>query len=345
MDDVLELLAGTGPEYGGGDTNHGPMAAEALCFLGREEMAIRWAENYKRRKLEPHISAPQRILSNEWKEYLGRRNYFDGWKSLFHHEIESSGWENTLRCWIPRFLPGIVSAAAHGALRTAHAVRSLEKKETALRKDELCSGLGYWAATFQTLPEAPYNKQKLEASEAIKALHLIPIDKREEHDQISDGLNQLKNWPDFAPVINMLDVSSGFDKSLLNILETFIRAYIPNADTNLFPAVHAVTGPATLQLLEKYIEESDKTRALKYAWQASAGLHITFDTNTQIYKNKIDSKTKHDTELIDDAIRSQDEHAIKFTEVCLRLNHANANPIYKFAAEDAISRFAARREA
>ena len=35
LDDALEVLCDTGPEFGPGLSNHGPMAAEALYTLGR----------------------------------------------------------------------------------------------------------------------------------------------------------------------------------------------------------------------------------------------------------------------------------------------------------------------
>ena len=46
IDDVLEILASTGPEYGDrGLANHGPMAAEALFALDRPDAAIPWVES------------------------------------------------------------------------------------------------------------------------------------------------------------------------------------------------------------------------------------------------------------------------------------------------------------
>ena len=44
LDSVLERFATTGPEYGPGLSNHGPMASEALVVLGRPEAAEAWAE-------------------------------------------------------------------------------------------------------------------------------------------------------------------------------------------------------------------------------------------------------------------------------------------------------------
>ena len=53
IDEALELLEETGPEFGGGLANHGPMAAEALFVLGRGEAVVPWVERYKRRLPTP----------------------------------------------------------------------------------------------------------------------------------------------------------------------------------------------------------------------------------------------------------------------------------------------------
>src|SRR3989442_4733817 len=53
IDEALEMLSDTGPEWGYGElqalSNHGPMGAEALCALGRDEAVVPWVERYKRR--------------------------------------------------------------------------------------------------------------------------------------------------------------------------------------------------------------------------------------------------------------------------------------------------------
>ena len=49
LESALERLAHTGPEFGGGLANHGPMAAEALVRLGRGEAVASWVEGYRHR--------------------------------------------------------------------------------------------------------------------------------------------------------------------------------------------------------------------------------------------------------------------------------------------------------
>lgn len=47
MDEALDLLSGYGPDLSNGLTNHAPMAAEALCALGRPEAVLPWIERYR----------------------------------------------------------------------------------------------------------------------------------------------------------------------------------------------------------------------------------------------------------------------------------------------------------
>jgi len=49
LDEGLSRLAATGPEYRGGLSNHGPMAAEALVRLGRADAVEHWLDGYLRR--------------------------------------------------------------------------------------------------------------------------------------------------------------------------------------------------------------------------------------------------------------------------------------------------------
>ena len=46
LDEGLSRLAVTGPEFRGGLSNHGPMAAEALVRLGRADAVEHWLDGY-----------------------------------------------------------------------------------------------------------------------------------------------------------------------------------------------------------------------------------------------------------------------------------------------------------
>ncbi len=154
MEDALSLLAPTGPEYAGKLANHGPMAAQALVALERPEAVVPWVETYRKRLLA-HPGGTRPIEPAGWREALGDNDRVGDWIVLFRRELEERPWKVVLAEWTARLSPGVVAAAFHGAIRTAHAVRSLEAQETPARVRELAEGLGYWAATYNALPESP----------------------------------------------------------------------------------------------------------------------------------------------------------------------------------------------
>jgi uncharacterized protein (TIGR00730 family) len=70
IESALEIFAATGPEFGGGLSNHGPMAAEALVSLCRGEAVEEWSAWYARKLTEPPESR-NGIDAAAWREALG----------------------------------------------------------------------------------------------------------------------------------------------------------------------------------------------------------------------------------------------------------------------------------
>ena len=154
IDEMLDLLSSSGPELANGNANHGPMASEALFEIERAESVLPWVEGYKSRLADgPQATMP--ISSFDWRESLGDRSRLGDWIAFFDNKLAESPWQETLRNWVPHLAPAIMAAAAHGLLRTSHAVRSLSSPETPQRLHELAQGLGYWAARYQLLPGSP----------------------------------------------------------------------------------------------------------------------------------------------------------------------------------------------
>jgi hypothetical protein len=151
FDEALERLRGTGSEVAGGVApNHGPMAAEALIALGRDDVVVAWADRY-RRKLDAMPPATSPITAGGWAQALGAIDRFGDWVAFFRAQLDETPWRVVFREWIRRLLPATPSAGGHGLIRTAHALRALVDAETALRVEELGVALAYWAA-YRKLP-------------------------------------------------------------------------------------------------------------------------------------------------------------------------------------------------
>jgi hypothetical protein len=75
---------------------------------------------------------------------------------------------------------------------------------------------------------------------------------------------------------------------------------------------------------------------MRYAWQAAAALYVAMGDRPRERRREADPLDA--ATLAYRAVANGDEHAIKLTEACLRENALHPRPIYRQAAEDALSR-------
>ncbi len=100
--------------------------------------------------------------------------------------------------------------------------------------------------------------------------------------------------------------------------------------------VHAVTGPSAARLLLPYADAKGVLALQRYAWQAAAAMYVAMgDRPSEAVRETepMDVET-----LVDRAVANGDEHAIKLAEACLREDKIHPRPVYRLAAEDALSR-------
>jgi hypothetical protein len=86
-----------------------------------------------------------------------------------------------------------------------------------------------------------------------------------------------------------------------------------------------------------YLDAPAARAALAYAWQAAAAMYATFGTETRLPNfDERELVQTDEAELIERAIKCGDEHAIKFTEVCLHERALSPDPAYFAAANHAV---------
>jgi hypothetical protein len=337
MDEALELLSTYGPDLKNGLTNHAPMAAEALCALGRAEAVWPWLEEYRRGML-PRPATQERIDTRHWRAALGQEQRTTDWPEFFREELRQAPWREVLAVWIGRLAPGLCGSATHGVIRVGHAVRSLDVHESPERLRELADGLGYMAATYQELPTAAGAPNgALRPAEAIQQVAVVPSEQRRFTGTITSSLAALDDFPAFAPVIELIDVNGSASAILSQLTETFTRAYLANARDVLTAIVfiHGVTSVAALRSLTPHLDETTTRQALRFGWQAGCGLYAAFGSRPEP-ATRVEPPVETRETLIDMAIAHGDEHAIKFTEACLREHALNPSPVYLAAARHAL---------
>ena len=336
LDETLDFMAPMGPDLVNGLSNHAPMAIEAMCAMRRADAVMRWFEHY-RSLLAPRRPRVARLTNDNWRAAVGDLRRTEDWFEFLRNELEERPWPSVLETWAARLAPGLMAAATHGVIRTGHAVRALAMADTPARRRELCDGLAYWASDYMALPARRYAPVRAKPSEAIARVRMIPPEMRQGNfGAFSDALARLDSFEPFSDTLDSVDPSGDASAFLSDLTATFARVFLVNArDTYTTIAfVHAVTGPSALRPLLPYLPNDTARPALAYAWQAAAAMYATFGTRADL--PRVDQfKAVDRDELFDRAIACGDEHAIKFTEVCLREHALNPDPAYLAAADHA----------
>jgi hypothetical protein len=337
LSDALSVFATTAPTFGPlGLSNHGPMVAEVLWHLGREDAIAPWVAAYRER-LDPAAPAAEKALSEDaWPHALGDPVRFAEWLALFETEMADRPVGAVVEEWVPRLVPGSVGAAAHGLIRSAHGLRALTNADTPARRLEVATGLAHWASQYQELPGPPLLIGHQGVPEALADLPYLPEETPEEF-LITKRVAHVADISDeFEQAVASLGWS-GDPVALLDALAVGgAEAYLRNADTSPIALIHTITAPLALELVLPWLAEEDRDAALAYAWQAVASIHVAYALDRTAALPAVDAPSAE--ELIDHALASGDEHAIKVTEAALRSHARTGESVLLLAASDAAAR-------
>jgi hypothetical protein len=210
--------------------------------------------------------------------------------------------------------------------------------DTRPRRLEVATGLAYWASQYQELPGPPLLIGHQGVTDALADLPYLPEETPEEF-LITDQVAHVADIPDeFEQAVASLG-HSGDAVALLDALAIGgARAYLRNAsDGNPIALIHSITGPLALELVLPWLPEEDHDAALAYAWQAVAALHVAYAVDRHAPED-VDGVVPSSEELIDRAVASGDEHALKLTEAALRSHARTGDPDLLRAAVDASTR-------
>lgn len=320
LDETYARLHGTGPEFVGWLSNHGPMAADALIRLGRREEVERWVDEYARR-LEEQPRARWPISEQDWREPLGDAVRLGDWCALFVAQLGREPWTDVLARWWPRLLPGAVAASTHGLIRTGHAVRALREQESPQRLDELAHALGYWAARWQPLPGARPPDGTADTAAALAALPVLgaPGGARTRIAR----LGETADWSLALGRLRPVQEAAAVPRALDALVDAAVTGYLHWAHGNPVMLVHAATAPRAAALALPALPAQLWRATYETAWAVSAAITSAYrplDANPA----RAQSAPPDPDEVIDRAVACRDEHAIKFVEVA-RESHDRGN--------------------
>jgi len=375
LDETLERFHMTQPEYLGGLANHGPMAIEALIQLGHRALTQGFLDLYVPRL--PPLTPGRPLEPEEEAQALGDPSRFPDWLATLERELEHRSASDVVQRRSAAWLDGLFASAGHAWIRTAHALRALDREETPARRRELAHALAYWAARHQTLPGSP-GEQPVAGQAPAAVLRAVPTLPREQRvaGSFTRAVEPLDGFAPFAAAIGSLDLgdaaseASGassparWETHLHTLCVMAARLYLESPEQRI-AYIHVLTVPSALRLIAPHIEPHTRVHALARVTQAAAALHAiaapgvaepsAADPSSRGNEAEDDAAlaaslpsevlelAESRDELRYRAACSLEEHAIKFVEACLREDRIQPNPWLRRAAADAALRLAGKQ--
>jgi len=331
---ALDRLRGTGAEFGGFLSNHGPMAADALIRLGGGERVERWVEHY-RVQLAPAPQPGDSVTSENWRVNLGRIDRLGDWDSYFRRQLDHEHWQVVLAAWWPRLLPGAAAGATHGLIRTAHAVRNLAENvdPDPLLVGELGAGLAYWAARHQPLPGNPTLSGQLALGGAVARLPRLDPAVASEGPGLAGRLQSLFRLDGLPEALDSWGPQVGDEGALDELIGCSARVLLARRDAQI-AYCHAVTAPAAIRMILPALPADQHRTTVAAAWHLAAAIIAAF-ASPPVADDLADADEPagDPVELARAAIEHGDDHVIKLTEACLRQFQLTGDPILLVAAE------------
>lgn len=339
LDEAFSRFSKTGFFYRGGLANHGPMAAEALAALGKGDAIGSWAARYAK-ALDDRERPTKAIAPDGWKEALGDEARIADWALHFRRELADRPWKEVVALWSPRLAPGLFGSATHGLLRAAHAARAVSLRPTPVRLDELADGLGYWAAAYTTVPFAETAPVAATGpAEALRTVPILPVARRRSG-FITARVAALAAFEEFGKAPRPASV--GDPDAFLSELTAEVAALfvVHVRRPSLIALVHAMTGPSIVRLLFPFVSAEVRAVLARHAYQTAAALVSSHaDPAAKVSRPSASDTVPAAAVLAERAVASGDEHAIKFTESCLREHRVRSDVAYLSAASRALDLF------
>jgi len=297
------------PEFGGGLSNHLPMALLALQRLGADDALLTaWHDRYAAR-LEPAPPAQAWPSGDAWPGRLGELAAWPAYRDLFGQWIGHEGGADVLAQALPVLMPGCGAGAFHGPIRVAYAARSGHA-------GELADALAYWACRFLplgALPAAP--GRQADPEPLLRRLHAG----RSKRGLIFQRMQDAARDRVLHAQVAQLDVD---DHTLERLARLSARAYTLSGN---FTALHLLTACHAMRVLSAFLD--DDGAALRWFWQAWATAVVAAGM-TPLPAPPLQPWDR----IVAAARASDDEHVIKLVDSCREEERAYGGDDWRRAA-------------
>ncbi len=294
LPELLDGVARFDAEYGGGLSNHLPMALGALARLGAADQTLMTFAAHYAQRLSPAPPAAPWPAGDAWGAYLGQREAWPIYRDLFRQWLHSETAATVLSQALPRLMQGCGAAAFHGLIRTAYAVQSAHRQE-------LTDALAYWACRWLDLGPVGSGGTEPDAELVLRQLRVV----RSGGDLIFQRMQAAAATAQFRRTVPRLAVSSS---TLPQLAALAAMAYAASGN---FTALHLVTSAHAVRVLLPFMDEDDTSAAVGAYWRAFAAAVCVAGLRAKPLPD-----LRGWPDILGAARASDDDHVIKLVDSC-----------------------------
>jgi hypothetical protein len=251
------------------------MAGEALEALGHgDSIPDEWIAGAER-----YVGPIARTEAIELGQHadrgaLGDATRYGDWLDYFRGSLASDPWRSVVGEHAAILAPGLCGAAWHGLVRTGHAARALRRVDTLARRDELAAGLAYWAAQYTTLPTAEATDTP-QSTVAERLQHVAHPWLDDPTDVGFSGVTPRLVAAPPVPAIAVVTEGRPADEALAELVRATATAFqeMLVQERHRIWMLHAVTGPAAVELLAPDLSPDTTRLLIHHAGRAALATH------------------------------------------------------------------------
>ena len=310
LDDALERIHLTSSTWRQDLANHAPMAVDALVELGRSEAIPSFLDAYGAH-LETEEPLPPGLL--HWTTHLGQRTAARALSAHFEAWLAEAPMQAVLGEALPVLMKGVLGGSLHGLIRVGHAVSSIARRDTPIRRRELARALGYWASEHHPLHGEVGSLPQRDPIVALSNLTPLSVRLR------VDGVITLRaaaavRSPRFREEIATMDLRAPVEGTF-DALLTGAAVWLVEEPSSRFTYLHAITATSALrQLLPSFPDEAGRREALHHHVHALAAIRCM----SRVEPQSLDAPAAPIERLVEAAVASRDDHQIKLAAAIRR---------------------------
>jgi hypothetical protein len=141
----------------------------------------------------------------------------------------------------------------------------------------------------------------------------------------------LADQPGFAAAVGALRGPTDVSADLAALAGEFARVFLVYGRTRPIALLHSVTAPVAARSVLPLLPAEAARPTYDALWQVGAALYVVYAGGTTPESLPVGPSPSAD-ELADRAVATGDEHAVKLTEACLRLEAVTPDPLLRHAA-------------